>query len=103
MSLPALVLLAGSGMLLPLGTAAADAAPMHAHGTLRVVTMGSESGNCQSSLCKTLGYALTQASPNDNIVIYPGTYVESGNANVVKPGLTGLRIRSTGSATQHGH
>ena len=60
MSLPALVLLAGSGVLLPLGTAAADAAPMHARGTLRVAITGSDSGNCQSSPCKTLGYALTQ-------------------------------------------
>jgi hypothetical protein len=100
MSLPALVVLAGSGLLLPLGTAAADAAPMHARGTLTVATTGSDFGNCQSSPCKTLGYALTQASPNDNIVIHRGTYPESDNANVVRPDLTGLRIRSTGSATR---
>jgi hypothetical protein len=100
MSLPALVLLAGSGLLLPLGTAAADAAPMHVRGTLTVATTGSDIGNCQSSPCKTLGYALTQASRNDNIVIRRGTYPESDNANVVGPGLTGLRIRSAGSATR---
>ncbi len=71
---------------------------MHASGTLIVATTGADSGNCQWSPCKTLGYALTQASPNDNIVIGPGTYPESDNANIVNPGLTGLRIRSIGSA-----
>ena len=71
---------------------------MHARNTLTVATRGSDTGNCQWRACKTLGYALTQASPNDTIVIRPGIYPESGNANVVKPSLTGLRIRSTGSA-----
>lgn len=98
MSLPAVVLVAGTCALLPLGAAAADASPMHARNTLTVATTGSDSGNCQSSPCKTLGYALTQAGPNDKIVIYPGTYPESDDANVVQPGLTGLRIRSAGSA-----
>ena len=50
--------------------------------------------------CKTLGYALTQAGPNDTIVIDPGTYPESSNANVVGPGLRGLSIRSAGSAAR---
>jgi hypothetical protein len=100
MSLPAVVLVAGTCVLLPLGTAAADASPTHAHGTLTVATTGSDSGNCRSSPCKTLGYALTQAGPNDKIVIRPGTYPETDNANVVKPGLTGLSIRSAGSAAR---
>ena len=99
-SLPAVVLVAGTGALFPLGTAAADASPMHARHTLTVATTGSDSGNCRSSPCKTLGYALTQAGPNGNIVIAPGTYPESGNANVIKPGLTGLSIRSIGSAAR---
>ena len=73
---------------------------MHARHTLAVATTGSDSGNCQSGPCKTLGYALTQASPNDTIVIGPGTYPESDHANVVSPGLTGLRIRSTGPAAR---
>jgi hypothetical protein len=98
MSLPAVVLAAGIGVMLPLGTAAADAAPAHAPSVLTVATTGSDSGNCQSSPCKTLGYALTQAGPNDTIVIDPGTYTESDNADVVSPKLTGLSIRSTGSA-----
>jgi hypothetical protein len=92
------VLVAGTGALLPLGAAAADASSTNAHDTLTVATTGSDSGNCQSSPCKTLGYALTQATRNDSIVIGPGTYPESGNANVVTPGLTGLRITSAGSA-----
>jgi Right handed beta helix region len=97
MSLPAVVLAAGTGALLPVGAAAAAASPMQARSTLTVATTGSDSGNCQSSPCKTLGYALTQASPYDTIVIGPGTYRESGNANVVRPGLTGLKITSAGS------
>ena len=98
MSLPAMILIAGTGALLPLGTAAAEASTTHARNILTVATRGSDSGNCQSSPCKTLGYALTQASPNDTIVIAPGTYPESGNANVVTPNLKGLRITSLGSA-----
>jgi hypothetical protein len=100
MSLPAVVLVAGAGALLPLATTAADASAMHAPGTLTVATTGSDSGNCQSSPCKTLGYALTHAGPNDTIVIGPGTYPESGNTNVVSSRLTGLKIRSTGPAAR---
>src|SRR5215469_17304876 len=98
MWLSAVVLAARTGALFPLGAAAADASSTHAHRTLAVAITGTDSGNCQSSPCKTLGYALTQASRNDSIVIGPGTYPESGNANVVTPGLRGLRIRSAGSA-----
>lgn len=100
MWLPAVVLVAGTGVLLPLGTSAADASPMHARSTLTVATTGSDIGNCRSRPCKTLGYALTQARPNNTIVIGPGTYPESGNANVVNPGLKGLSIRSIGSAAR---
>src|SRR5215472_16054841 len=98
MWLPAVVLVAGTGALLPLGATAASAASMHAQGTLTVSTRGSDVGNCRSNPCQTLGYALTQAGPNDTILIRPGTYRESGNANVVPPGLRGLSIRSLGSA-----
>jgi hypothetical protein len=99
-SLPALVLLASTSALLPFATTAADASPVHVPGTLTVATTGSNSGNCQSSPCRTLGYALTKAGPNGTIVIGPGTYHESGNANVVGSGLTGLKLRSTGSAAR---
>ena len=98
MSLPAVMLAAGTVALVPLGTAAAQASPMHGRGTLTVATTGSDSGNCQSSACKTLGYALTQAGPNDKIVIDPGTYPEAGNANIVGPRLSGLNISARGSA-----
>jgi hypothetical protein len=96
----AVALAAGTGALLPVATAAAATSPAHAPGTLRVATTGSDRGNCRSSPCRTLGHALTQASRNDTIVIYPGVYRESGNANVVKPRLTGLRIRSVGSGAR---
>ena len=94
----AAVLAAGTGALLPVGTAAAATSSTHARATLKVATTGSDRGNCRSSPCKTLAHALTQASPNDTIVIFPGTYRESNNGNVVKPRLTGLRITSAGSA-----
>ena len=96
MWLPAVVLVAGTGALLPMASAAASTSSMHGHHTLTVSTKGTDQGNCRWSPCRTLGYALTQAGPNDTIVIRPGTYPESGNANVVTPGLTGLRIRSAG-------
>src|SRR5262249_31638543 len=98
--LPGVVVVAVSGALLSLGAAAAHASPMHARDARTVATRGSDSGNCQSRPCKTLGYALTHASPDDTIVIGPGTYPESGNANVVNPRLTGLKIRSVASAAQ---
>ena len=80
------------------GERVADAFTPHAHRGPR----GSDSGNCRSRPCQTLGYALTQAGPKGTIVIGPGIYPESGSANVVKPGLTGLRIRSAGGRP-HGH
>jgi hypothetical protein len=92
----AVALAAGTGALLPLGTAAASTSWSHGGHTLTVSTKGTDQGNCRRSPCQTLGYALTQAGPNDTIVIRPGTYPESGNANVVPPGLTGLSIRSAG-------
>jgi hypothetical protein len=94
----AVVLAAGTGALLPVGTAAAATSPTHARSILKVATTGSDRGNCRSSPCRTLGHALTQAGPNDAIVIFPGIYRESNNANVVKPRLTGLTIRSVSSA-----
>ncbi len=97
---PAVVLVAGTGALVSVGTAAASASPAHARHTLTVSTRGTDHGNCRWRPCKTLGYALTQAGPNDTIVIRPGTYPESHNANVVTPGLKGLSIRSTRSAAR---
>lgn len=94
----ALALLTAGSVLVPLGSTAASAQPAQPAGRLVVATTGTDSGNCQSSACKTLGYALTQASAGKRIVIEPGTYAESGNANVVPPALTGLTITSAGSA-----
>jgi Right handed beta helix region len=96
MWLAAVALAAGTGALLPMASAAASTSWTHGGHTLTVSTRGTDQGNCRRSPCQTLGYALTQAGPNDTIVIRPGTYPESGNANVVTPGLTGLRIRSAG-------
>ena len=98
--LPAVVLAAGTGALVPLGTAAAVASPIHGAARLTVATTGSDTGNCRWSPCKTLGYALTQAGPHDKIVLKPGTYPEAGKLNVVGPGLTGLSISAAGSAAR---
>jgi hypothetical protein len=96
-SLSAVALItAGTGALLPLTASAAQASSRG--GTLTVSTKGSDTGNCQRSSCKTLGYALTQAHPNNTIIIRPGTYHESRNANVVTPRLKGLTIKSSNSA-----
>ena len=100
LSLPAVLLAAATGALLPLGGAAAGASPSHARVALTVATTGTDSRTCQSRPCKTLGYALAHANPNDTILIGPGTYPESGNANVVKPDLAGVKIRSTGPAAR---
>lgn len=97
-AVPAMVVVAGFGALLPLGATAANASPLPGRGVLTVATTGSNSGNCQRNSCATLGYALAQASSDDTIIIDPGTYPESGNANVVSTGLTDLTIRSAGSA-----
>jgi hypothetical protein len=96
-SLPAAaVLIAGTGVLLPHSASAAQAS--HGRSTLTVSTKGSDTGSCQRHSCKTLGFALTQASPNSTIIIFPGTYRESRNANVVTPRLKGLTIKSTKGA-----
>lgn len=94
---------ASVALALPAMAATSSTGAMHvsstgARNTLTVATTGSDSGNCQWMPCKTLDYALTQASPNDKVVIDPGTYPESGNANVVSARLTGLKITSSGSA-----
>jgi len=66
--------------------------------TLTVATTGKDIGNCQSSPCATLGYALSQAAAGETIVIQPGTYTASadptGTSNTVPAALTGLTIES---------
>ncbi len=39
-------------------------------------SLGSDSGNCQSSPCKTINYAITQAVSGDVINVSPGTFFE---------------------------
>jgi hypothetical protein len=55
--------------------------------TLTVATTGTDAGNCVSSPCATLGYALSQAAAGETIVIQPGTYTASadptGTSNTV--------------------
>jgi hypothetical protein len=96
-ALPAAALIAGTGAMLPQSASAAQGSS-HGRATLIVSTVGFDVANCQRHSCKTLGYALTQAHPNDTIIVFPGTYHESRNANVVTPRLKGLTIKSTKGA-----
>jgi len=98
-ALPTAALIAGAGAMLPQSASAAQMSS-HGRGTLIVSTKGFDAGNCQRHSCKTLGFALTQAHPNDTIIIFPGTYRESRNANVVTPRLQGLTIKSTNGAAR---
>ena len=98
-ALPTAALIAGAGAMLPQSASAAQMSS-HGRGTLIVSTKGFDAGNCQRHSCKTLGFALTQAHPNDTIIIFPGTYRESRNANVVTPRLKGLTIKSTNGAAR---
>jgi|GEM_PF-3097670 len=60
------------------GIATLTAVPAGASGTtLSVSTTGTDSGNCQSSPCATIGYALTQGASGDTIDVGPGTFVEA--------------------------
>lgn len=70
---PALSALATFSLLLIGGAQAA---------TLQVSTTGSDSGNCQSGACQTIGYALTQAAASgDTVQVAAGTYSEELTIN----------------------
>jgi hypothetical protein len=66
--------------------------------TLLVSTTGSDLGTCVTAACRTLGYAISQASAHDTILLEPGVYPESqnppGTENVVGTSLAGLKIAS---------
>ena len=78
----------------------AGVASASAHGTLYVSKTGSDSGNCQKlgRACASIGYALSQASPDSRVLVGPGTYLESANpgggANVITPRLSGVTLTS---------
>ena len=42
-----------------------------------VSTGGTDAGNCVSSPCRTIGYAVGQANPGDTVSVAAGTYAES--------------------------
>ena len=85
--------------LVPFGSGVASAQDSHPSEVLVVAKTGADTGNCRFAACATLGYALTQAGAGETIVIEPGTYTESGDANVVASSLTGLTITAAGPAT----
>jgi hypothetical protein len=45
--------------------------------TRYVATSGSDSGNCTTSPCRTISYAVSQASVGDTVSVASGTYTES--------------------------
>ena len=69
-------LLLGASLLVGTGLAsvATTAPPAAAAGgqTLLVSTTGSDFGTCVTVACRTLGYAVSQASPDDTIGRSPG-------------------------------
>jgi parallel beta-helix repeat protein len=72
--------------------------------TLLVSTTGTDSGNCLTTACRTLGYALSQAVADDTILLEAGRYLESqnhpGTENVIGASLSPLKIASqSGSAS----
>src|ERR1039458_5588234 len=89
----ALVLGSGSAVALVTATSAAAAT------TLKVATTGSDTGNCQTSNCLTLGYALSKAATGNTILLEPGTYPSShnpsGTSDTVGASLTGLTDRKS--------
>ena len=67
-----------AGVIVLAGMAAIGAAPVGAAtATLYVATSGTNSGNCQTTACATIGYALTQGAAGDTISVGPGTFDES--------------------------
>ncbi|MCX7840245.1 MAG: DUF1565 domain-containing protein [Anaerolineae bacterium] len=70
-ALTLVVLFVLATLLAPMATAPAQAGP----GTTRYVSpSGTDSGSCAISACKTITYALTQATPGDTISVAAGTY-----------------------------
>ena len=91
-------LVLGSGIAIAVVTAS----PASAATTLKVATTGSDTGNCQSSSCLTLGYALSKAASGDTILLEPGTYASannpSGTSDTIGASLSGLTIASDSGA-----
>ena len=59
---------------------AAVVVPTASAATVRSVSpSGHDTGSCVTSPCRTIGYALTQASAGDTISVAAGTYAESVN------------------------
>ena len=85
----ALALLFLSATLLALGHGRAEAA-----NTLQVAPTGSDSGNCVSAACATIGYAVGEASADDTIQIAAGDYDEQ--IEITVPGLT---LQGAGATT----
>jgi nitrous oxidase accessory protein NosD len=80
---------------------AAVVVPTAAAATTRYVSpSGQDVGNCTASPCRTIGYALTQASNRDTVLVAPGTYAEA--VDVTKTvNLVGASGGSVIDATGH--
>ena len=90
--------------------ATGSTAPAAPTATRHVSTAGTDAGNCTSSPCRTIGYAVGQANAGDTVAVAAGTYAESvtltkqlallGDAATVDAAghLNGIVISGAGSA-----
>ncbi|MDQ2622795.1 MAG: hypothetical protein M3Y45_07125, partial [Actinomycetota bacterium] len=85
--LASFVLALAAVLLLFAGAASADAA------TLNVETAGSDAGDCTSSACATLQYALNQADSGDTIQVGAGTFTSGAPVSVTN----GVTISGVGA------
>ena len=83
----AMAVLAVVAGCLMLGAATAGAA------TLQVSTAGADTGDCQSSACLTVQYAVSQAAEDDTISVAAGTYTGGFTLN------KSLTIQGAGEST----
>ncbi len=73
-----LILPVAVALALGLGLLSGPPPKVNAASTTRNVSVnGRDLGDCTTSLCKTIGYAISQASAGDTIHVGPGTYAES--------------------------
>ena len=94
-SLLAVPLLSGAGLLMA-SAPSGGAPPPSEH----VSTTGTDSGNCVSSPCATINFALSKATPGETIHVAAGSYNQTVNItkaiNLVGAGASKTTINGNG-------